>query len=459
MVQTHRSDATEEGQRGADRRAVPGSAWPSLGAGPSGPSSAGLHALGDTIRSANLDSAVAQIAGLRRWIDVVEVEVVAQHQAAGVDNRHIEQQLQRVGRATRRDSRRLTRRGEAVQANPALIDLLVSGELGTAHLDAIASAVAELGPEAASAPDLLASLANVSADQARGTARDWVHAQKSPDDIEDAERKRRRRRDMRTFTDADDDVSVLQLRGDRASIGEMKQAIQAAAKRLYERDGGRDRPASEHPRTYDQRLFDAAHGLITGADADTGSGLVRSPGTARPTVVFVHHPKGTGGSDSPGRSELVGEGPVSADRVASVLADGANLVGMICDDDGEVLWQGRAKRHATNQQFLALVVRDGGCVLCRASHLHCEAHHLTPWNAPAKGRTNIDEMALLCSGCHHQLHDGEQTLFRDRRTGVWRTRPATPAETPNRSPHRGSTRRGATTRADPGCRADTRAGL
>jgi len=49
-------------------------------------------------------------------------------------------------------------------------------------------------------------------------------------------------------------------------------------------------------------------------------------------------------------------------------------------------------------------VTDKGCVLCLADISECEAHHLIPWNAPDKGQTNIDEMAMVCTDRHHFIH-------------------------------------------------------
>ena len=106
----------------------------------------------------------------------------------------------------------------------------------------------------------------------------------------------------------------------------------------------------------------------------------------------------------------------------------ATLVGAVFDGNGQNLWLGRSKRLATPAQITGLIARDGGCVLCRAPHPQCVAHHLMPWNAPGKGKTNIDEMVLVCPDCHHLIHDTKQTLYRNPH-GIWKLRPATPNET------------------------------
>ena len=133
------------------------------------------------------------------------------------------------------------------------------------------------------------------------------------------------------------------------------------------------------------------------------------------------------------------------DSVLERYACGAMLGGTVFNERGEVLWHGRDRRLASPGQWAALIVRDGGCVLCGADPSRCQSHHLMPFEAPAQGETNIDEMALVCTSCHTWLHDSKHTLYYlvaerygDNARGspprlVWRTRPATPEEiAPNR---------------------------
>lgn len=84
-------------------------------------------------------------------------------------------------------------------------------------------------------------------------------------------------------------------------------------------------------------------------------------------------------------------------------------------------------------QRYALILRDKGCVKCGTDPQHCAAHHAMPWNAPAKGTTDLDLLVLLCTSCHTELHAHNQTLFRDGK-GIWRTRAALPHETPPARP-------------------------
>jgi hypothetical protein len=135
---------------------------------------------------------------------------------------------------------------------------------------------------------------------------------------------------------------------------------------------------------------------------------------------------------------MVGVGPIP-DTVAAEILGRADVFVNIHDIDRKSLWFGRLKRRATLTQFIALAARDKGCVLCGAHWLRCEVHHLTPWNSPAKGETNIDDLALTCSTCHHDTHAAELTIVRGP-NGTWTTRPATANEIAPQRPSRPSPR-------------------
>ena len=84
----------------------------------------------------------------------------------------------------------------------------------------------------------------------------------------------------------------------------------------------------------------------------------------------------------------------SPDTVLSRYACNGTIAATVFGADGEVLHEGREHRYATPAQIRGLIARDKGCVLCRADVSECEAHHLVPWNAPAQGDTDIENLAL-----------------------------------------------------------------
>ncbi len=79
-----------------------------------------------------------------------------------------------------------------------------------------------------------------------------------------------------------------------------------------------------------------------------------------------------------------------------------------------VLDLGRSRRLATDDQWAALLARDGGCVYpgCTAPPSMTEIHHLAEW-AHDHGPTDLDLLALLCRHHHHDLHHRHQKLHRD----------------------------------------------
>ncbi|WP_419920378.1 HNH endonuclease [Candidatus Poriferisodalis sp.] len=109
--------------------------------------------------------------------------------------------------------------------------------------------------------------------------------------------------------------------------------------------------------------------------------------------------------------EIPGTGPIPT-HVLERLACGADIFGVVFGGNGQPLWHGRKVRTVTDTQWRALVARDRHCVVCGAAPSWCEGHHIVPWQAPARGRTDIENLALLCYRCHDQLHDSKGRLHR-----------------------------------------------
>ena len=124
--------------------------------------------------------------------------------------------------------------------------------------------------------------------------------------------------------------------------------------------------------------------------------------------------------------------PVSAGTLRSMAAD-AEIIPVVLGAKSEVLDLGRARRLFTRAQRLALVERDGGCAMCHAPPSYCEAHHIRWWDRH-RGKTDIDNGVLLCTGCHHRVHrDGWK--IETNGGDVWITAP--PAVDPSQTPRLG----------------------
>jgi hypothetical protein len=94
----------------------------------------------------------------------------------------------------------------------------------------------------------------------------------------------------------------------------------------------------------------------------------------------------------------------------ALLACNAQIRRVVLDDHGAVLHLGRAHRLATPAQKAALFARDVGCVMpgCTIPGDLCEIHHVTPWSDD--GRTDIDNLVLVCPRHHVEVTDGTWDL-------------------------------------------------
>ena len=77
---------------------------------------------------------------------------------------------------------------------------------------------------------------------------------------------------------------------------------------------------------------------------------------------------------------------------------------------------GRQKRYATVEQFLAANMREGGCVFlgCDAKAQWSDMHHVIHWESEEKGKSNLNNYALLCPLHHGVVHrtGWNMTIFR-----------------------------------------------
>lgn len=96
------------------------------------------------------------------------------------------------------------------------------------------------------------------------------------------------------------------------------------------------------------------------------------------------------------------EQPVTAGMVRRMAAD-ADIIPMVLGTGSECLDVGYRYRSFTPAQRVALAERDGGCAFCGAPPGHTVAHHIRWWSQG--GRTDLDNGILLCTRCHHRIHD------------------------------------------------------
>ena len=122
-----------------------------------------------------------------------------------------------------------------------------------------------------------------------------------------------------------------------------------------------------------------------------------------------------------GRCEIPGIGEIARSELERRACD-ADIYGLIFSSDGLPLHHGRKTRTVSPQQWRVLVARDRGCVICGIRPDWCQAHHIKPWLRG--GRTDIDNLALVCHGHHRWIHDNNITL--QRGPNGWRAPPDVP---------------------------------
>ena len=289
------------------------------------------------------------------------------------------------GTRSRKESSKQKKRADAVGENPDLAKKLGDGDIGDEHLDALADAAAKSGGDAARDTDLIKELEDTKPDDAHKVTTKWLERREddSTQTRYDRQRNRRKATKGRSLTSG---CFTIELHSTDEDGGEMWAKINERANDMYIADGGRDVPDHEHPRTHQQRLFDAAYELIMSEPAagtitkdtdedtntetgeDVGGPVAKSAATPSkaPSPRTMLHVTLT--VDDEAEQQIRAACPNGSgylpETVLERYACGAMLGGTVFNQRGEVLWHGRGRRLASPAQWAALIVRDGGCVLC-----------------------------------------------------------------------------------------------
>ncbi len=123
--------------------------------------------------------------------------------------------------------------------------------------------------------------------------------------------------------------------------------------------------------------------------------------THHPMVIFHADARVLAGEE--GWAETTDYSVLAAETVRR-LACACRVDLMVDDVSGNPLKLGRAVREANWQQNEVCRRRDGGCRFC-GSQLFLHAHHLKWWERDF-GRTDDTNLVMLCSTCHHLVHEG-----------------------------------------------------
>ncbi len=264
--------------------------------------------------------------------------------------------------------------------------------------------------------ELLDGARSQSPDKFAATVRKHEQARAQDDGVSRLEHQRSRRF-AKITTDQDDGMTVLYGRFDPVTGARVETAVSHMMKQLWHKEDPRDRA------TAGQRMADALAELVTREGEDGGSQGVR-------LLLIADYDAVSGQLGNP---RLENGTPLPAQTLRELACDAQVLPAMF-SGSSVPLDLGRARRTASGSQRAALVARDKHCIGCGAKAAWCQAHHIVHW--ADQGPTNLDNMCLLCSRCHHKVHDNDWQVERTT-TGAYRLRkPPTDRPPPRRTPNR-----------------------
>jgi Domain of unknown function (DUF222)/HNH endonuclease len=337
--------------------------------------------------------------------------------------------LRTAGRASSSTAARAARRAESLELLPATRNALAQGRITAEHVDAISAAADTVSPEQAD-EELVEQAASAPADVFAKRSREWSTNRRNDDGADEYATQHCNRRGH-TWIRRDNKMRASYLELDRESGDAVHAVLQQRYDELWNDDGGRD--GADEIRTPEQRMADAFVSLVTGADSRDDR-----PPHPKHQINVIYDIAGQTSLDGRPLATLVTDGEPLPREVRDRIACNATVTAILFDGPGKPIWRGRDLRHATIAQWKALIARDRGCVGCGAAPNRCEAHHIVPWEE--FGPTDIDNLVLVCSRCHHDLHDRGMNLRRTR--GGWRitagdkTRPARDPTWPDVGPDR-----------------------
>lgn len=312
----------------------------------------------------------------------------------------------------------------APPAYPHVAASLTSGEIGAQAAALVSRTLDALGERASEVEErLVARARDLDLAQLRRVCQ-RLQASSDPAAWEERERRQHDARHV-SVSEESDGMMLIQARLDPPAAAPVIAWLDAQVKDAFRRRRDAD-PLERDTRTVGQIRADALVGLARhGMACDEPTSGVTTTVVVRMGLDEMRTGAGLGDSD-----DL--PVPVSAGTLRAMAAD-AEIIPLVLGGGSEPLDIGRARRLFTRAQRLALVERDGGCAMCHAPPSYCEAHHIRWWDRH-RGKTDLDNGVLLCTGCHHRVHRDGWKL--DIKNGeVWITAP--PSVDPSQRPRRG----------------------
>ncbi|MCU1398498.1 MAG: hypothetical protein JWN62_1607 [Acidimicrobiales bacterium] len=309
-------------------------------------------------------------------------------------HRSIEDWFAAKGKTTKTAASKQRKLGEALNKSKDLADAVDAGEISPDTASALLPAL-DSGHSGSNA-DLVDACKGATPGEAADVGnlfREWH----PPDGLTDAEREhaKRQRRGIR-FSDLGDGMTRVDGQLTTTDAMTVENALRALTGKPLEGDD----------RTREQKNADA---LVMLADA-YAKGEVRG-GRERPTVVVtIDIDVLEGRTPGAGRSST---GQIIPAEIVRQMCTNANIVRLLTSNSVP-LDMGRSQRLASNDQFKALLARDGGCRFegCNMPADWCQVDHIQEWDAQ-NGPTDLNLLVLWCVYHHSFRHRPDVHLHGD----------------------------------------------
>src|SRR6202795_4343626 len=286
--------------------------------------------------------------------------------------------------------------GRNLQRVPESVQAVSQGEIGFAHIKAMARTAGALGPKFEEAP-LLEKARESSPGKFYYTCHHYRHmADGKGFAAEQAQAAENRALWMSTGEDG-----TVQVTGFFDS--EAGAVLRTAWEPLARRSGAHD------DRSREKRLADAAGEVAVHA---MDSGPIPHQATQRTHLqVTVPFETMLGLPGAPGADLEFSPSPISAKTVERLACD-ASVTRIVLDSKSQVIDVGRAKRTIKGPARKAVNVRDRGCTWpgCERPASWTSGHHIRHW---FNGGTNEPpNLTLLCYRHHWMVHEGGWQIIR-----------------------------------------------
>ncbi len=317
--------------------------------------------------------------------------------------------------SSKREAKRDVETATRLQQLPDTSNALADGEIPAGHARLIARASAE-GP--ADETELVKAARTQNYDRFAKTVKRHQQVQ-SGDDGQALLERQRQRRSARIFESPETGMFVLSAQFDRITGTRIATALTAKERELWHREDPNQRC------TPTQRMADALAELICDESNDntnttTSNKANKANKTKRQGTNLLVLADFDVIKQQLVNARLADGTPIPVTELRDLAVD-ADILPSIFNTETQNLWLGRSRRTASEAQRIALTARDEHCIGCEANPLWCRAHHIVWWSHD--GKTDFNNLLLVCDGYHHKIHDQGWQVHRHPKTRKFYLKP------------------------------------